>query len=125
MVKVIEIGEVIGEMDCQSCGAKVALRVSKKMNVFSVCGAIVERNGVPEKCLDRYTFGRSGGERLKAEYLEQEAINHGDKNRQNEKPAAGSAGTGVPAAAGNTGDGGAAGAKPGGILGAVTHFLTN
>jgi hypothetical protein len=76
------------------------LKVNTAGNVYYFCAVKVgERNGKPEKCFTRFTFGRSASERIKAEYLEQEAINvreHQVHEEEQKQPttAAGEAGAG-------------------------------
>jgi len=81
VVKLVEIGQQIGEVTCPGCGRPdLPVKVNRGGNVYYFCAAIIgERNGKKEKCFTRHTFGRSASERIKAEYLEQEAINARDQ----------------------------------------------
>jgi ssDNA-binding Zn-finger/Zn-ribbon topoisomerase 1 len=121
MVKIVEAGQQIGIVDCPGCGVELPLKVGQNGSVFFYCQNIVgERGGKKEKCYTRNTFGRTASERIKSDYLEQEAIDAKIETRKTE------ASTGT--AADDAKPGGDAGRKPerrGGVIGAIGHFLAN
>ncbi|MGH1403276.1 MAG: hypothetical protein ACRBDL_03445 [Alphaproteobacteria bacterium] len=95
----VQAGEVVGVIECASCGGSVDVKVNRKGGLCAICTNVIdpEAQGNKKYCWHRTTYSRHAVSKIIQKYLEGKAETDArDNDEKQSEPTRGSADGGEP-----------------------------